>query len=185
MQEIWKDVVGYEGLYQVSNLGRVKSLDKNIKVKIRNQNSVIKRGKILKPNNNNNSGYYKITLSKNGISKVFSVHRLVAETFISNPQNKPCVNHIDGNKLNNDINNLEWTTAKENTIHAFKNGFCENMIKSLSKKVKQYDENFNLLKEWSSFHEIERETGMSATYICRVCKNQNKAYNFYWRYSNE
>jgi uncharacterized protein YerC len=184
--ETWKDIEGYEGLYQVSNLGRIKSFDKTIMVKIKNQNIVTKKGKILKPNNNNNSGYNKVTLSKEGTNKPFTIHRLVAKAFIDNPENKPFVNHKDGNKLNNCVSNLEWVSLKENTQHAFENGLCDEMIKKFSKKVKQYDNNYNFIKEWNSFHEIERETGMSATYICRVCKSpNNKAYGFYWRYSDE
>lgn len=100
MQEIWKDIVGYEGLYQVSNMGRVRSLKRNI---------------ILKPTSDmNGKGYYFVNLKRGNPKKI---HRLVAKAFIPNPDNKPEVNHIDGNTKNNKIDNLEWCTHQENCVH--------------------------------------------------------------------
>lgn len=106
MKEIWKDIAGYEGLYQVSNFGRVKSLNYN------------KTGisKCLVPKKNNS--YNMVCLCKGGVHKYVSIHRLVANAFIPNPENKLEVNHIDGNKSNNLISNLEWVTSSENTRHA-------------------------------------------------------------------
>ena len=100
--EVWKDIPDYEGLYQVSNLGRIKSLNFN------------KTGKekIMKPRTGNR--YYMIALWKNGIRKDYLLHRIVAETFIPNPENKPFINHKDENCFNNSINNLMWCTHKEN-----------------------------------------------------------------------
>ena len=99
-KEVWKDVVGYEGLYEVSNLGRVKSLRRNI----------IMKQKIVK-------GYNMLTLTKAGKQKGETVSRLVGRAFIPNPENKPQINHIDENKQNNHVDNLEWVTAKENANH--------------------------------------------------------------------
>ena len=99
-KEIWKDIDGYEGLYQVSNLGRVKSLHHN-------------KEKILK-GSYNSKGYYFVKLCKNGISKSIFVHRLVAQEFIPNPDNLPIVNHKDENPRNNNVDNLEWCTQKYN-----------------------------------------------------------------------
>ena len=116
--EEWKDIKGYEGIYQVSNLGRIKSLER-----IDNSNHKVK-GKILKiiPENR---GYSVVNLCKDGKCKTYKVHRLVAIAFLENPDNKPQVNHIDGNKKNNSILNLEWVTAEENINHAWDTGLSK------------------------------------------------------------
>lgn len=113
--EIWKDIEGYEGLYQVSNLGRVKSLKFN-KIKILSQGI-------------SGSGYKIVSLSKENQRKIFLVHRLVAMVFIKNPNNYPCINHKDENKLNNLANNLEWCTHRYNCNY-------KNHNKNLSKSLK-------------------------------------------------
>lgn len=107
MEEIRKDIAGYGGLYRVSNLGRVYSYPRNGTT-----------GGIRTLTNMN--GYLRVPLKKNGVTFNAGVHRLVAQAFISNPENKPTVNHKDGNKLNNCVDNLEWATDKEQLIHSFK-----------------------------------------------------------------
>ena len=116
--EIWKDVVGYEGHYMVSNLGRVKS------IKIHNSHGTVmkERRNKLKKVYINERGYCKVSVIINSQSKRVSVHRLVAMAFITNPENKPQVNHIDGIRNNNYVENLEWCTATENVRHAWDNG---------------------------------------------------------------
>ena len=114
MEEVWKDIPEYEGLYQVSNLGNVKSLNRGV---LQNGSIRLLKGVILKKNKHR-KGYQYIYLCKNGKTKFWLVHRLVAFVFIENTNKKPCVNHIDGNKINNKIENLEWCTHKENTQHA-------------------------------------------------------------------
>ena len=109
--EIFKRITGYEGLYEISNIGRVKSLKKYRS----------KRDIIMKPTINT-CGYFIVTLCINGTKKIKRVNRLVAIEFIPNPENKPEVNHKEGNKLDNRDFMLEWTTAKENTQHSFDNG---------------------------------------------------------------
>ena len=104
MEEVWKDILEYEGLYQISNLGRVKN----------NKNLIMKNR--ITPN-----GYYKIALSKDGICKHYNIHRLLAIAFIPNPDNKPYVDHIDINKKNNDLSNLRWVTNSENVINRKQN----------------------------------------------------------------
>ena len=114
MEEIWKDIKGYEGLYQVSNLGRVRSLKHRGKNEIR-----IRKIRIRKDN------YMDISLYKNGKAKYELIHRLVAEYFVYNPKKYKYVNHKDGNKHNNIYTNLEWVTASENTQHAYENGLID------------------------------------------------------------
>jgi hypothetical protein len=106
MEEIWKDIKNYEGLYQVSSFGNIKN---------------IRTARILRLGLSSN-GYYTVTLCNKSINKTFYVHRLIAETFLPNSLNKSTINHIDGNKINNDLSNLEWATQAENNRHAFKTG---------------------------------------------------------------
>lgn len=110
MNEVWKDIKGYEGKYQVSDTGKVRSLDYHRQEKVKEL--------ALK----NSRGYYIVGLTMFSKKKFYSVHRLVANAFIPNGQNLPQVNHIDCNKANNNVSNLEWVTEKENTIHAIGNG---------------------------------------------------------------
>lgn len=111
--ETWKDIKGYEGLYQVSNLGRIKSLEREIFHPLTNT-YVLHPEQILKISKGKRDRYYLVGLHQNGKLKTFSVHRLVAIAFIPNPDNKPQIDHIDGNKINNVVENLRWCTAKEN-----------------------------------------------------------------------
>ena len=127
MQEIWKDIPDYEGLYQVSNLGRVKSLTR--KYKTRKNNECIKSPSIA------GKGYYRISLCKNGNIKYYYIHQLVAKTFIDNPNNYKLVNHKDENKLNNYVNNLEWCDNKYNIN--YKNGNIKRLLSRLQYYMKQ------------------------------------------------
>ena len=115
MDEIWKEIKGYEGKYQVSNMGRVRSIPHEI---VTQWGKYLTKGKILTPRVSN-TGYLRVHLSiTRKTSKTISVHRLVAEAFIDNPFNLPEVNHIDGNKENNSVSNLEWCTGEYNRKHA-------------------------------------------------------------------
>lgn len=140
MIEEWKNVKGYEGLYKISNLGRVKN----------------KYNKIL--NGHVTKGYVRIALSKNRKVKTTSIHRLVAEHFIDNSTNKPYVNHIDGDKQNNNVNNLEWCTQLENVHHAIKNGLL-NQRGENAKRHKLTQENVDFIRT----HYIPRDKKYSAT----------------------
>lgn len=117
MDEIWKPIPGYEGYYEVSNLGRVKSLGRYV---FRDLYKYYRKERIRSPYVN--QGYLSITLNKDKSEKTYAVHRLVALAFIPNPDNKPAINHIDGNKQNNCVTNLEWVTSAENSSHAVRTG---------------------------------------------------------------
>ena len=171
MEEIFKDIKGYDGLYQVSNLGKIKSLNYNRTGK----------EKLLKQNINSNN-YFKITLSKNNVRKNYCTHVLVAKTFIENPNRLPCINHIDGNKQNNHIDNLEWVTYKQNTEHAYK----RNLMKHFKVKVIQYDKNMNVIKIWNSITEASMNVNTSKMNIIKCCKGINKtAKGYIWKYLKE
>ena len=119
--EIWRDIKGYKGYYQISNLGRIKSLQRKVPVNRKGQKTFLKtvKERILKQKTNK-YGYKVVDLRRNGHDHRL-VHRLVAQMFIPNPENKPVVNHLDGNKINNNATNLEWATVSENTQHSYDN----------------------------------------------------------------
>ena len=130
MEEIWKDVKGYDG-YQVSNLGRVRTFNKITSNK--RYSTRIWKDRILKPREDIKNRSLSVNLWKDGKSRSCLIHRLVAEAFIPNPDNKPEVNHIDGDRHNNNFNNLEWVTKQENIQHAFRTGLYSCQIKIIIK----------------------------------------------------
>lgn len=125
--EIWKPVIGFEGIYEVSNKGRVRSLDRSVFIKKNHKNASYNRSKkgAQVKGRPDKDGYLCIYLGYEGGGRYKKVHRLVAEAFVKNPQGKKYVNHIDGNKTNNIVENLSWVTAKENTVHALSNGLIK------------------------------------------------------------
>ena len=172
MKEIWKDIAGYEGLYQVSNLGRIKSLDKRIPSKLRNQVYTVKKGKMLVPNCNNNSGYFKVRLTKEGKTFNCLVHRLVAEAFLQNNDNKPQVNHKDGNKLNNKVENLEWSTNKENRKHALANNLHVCGEKCTWSKLTEENVIFIRANKDASAKELAEKFNVSVSTIKDIINNR-------------
>ena len=137
--------------------------------------------KILKPEIIK-GGYLRVVLMKDSKYKHFSVHRIVAQLFIPNPENKPEVNHKDGNKQNNFVENLEWVTSKENIIHSYKTG----LNKGSGRMVMQYDLQGNFIKEWSKIRDVEEQLNICHQDISRCCKKKRKtAGGFIWRYKKE
>lgn len=192
MREIWKDIKEYEGLYQVSNLGNIKSLNRTIE----NKGSIGGEYRIKEKNRAqtiSKTGYYICTLYKKGKGRTFKVHRLIAEVFIDNPDNLPIINHKDGNKLNNSIDNLEWCDYSHNNKEAYKQGLKEKNLKWIiecnkrkRKKVNQYDLNNNLIKQYKSIHEAENETKVHHINIIKVCKGERiTAGGYKWKYAEE
>ena len=170
-KEYWKPVVGYEGLYEVSNWGRVKSVNYNHTGK----------EKILKQNQIKN-GYKSVMLYKDGNGKNYLVHRLVAEAFLPNPNDYKEVNHKDENKLNNSVDNLEWCTNEYNHNYGTIN---ERISQSQSKPVLQYDLEGNFIKEWKSVTECCRN-GYNQGHVGACCRDERKTHKgFIWEYKNE
>ena len=189
--EIWKDVKGFEGYYQVSNYGNIKSLTRFDGIRER-QGQEIKQS--LKYN-----GYLQVGLRKNSERKFFSVHRLVAIHFLDNPEAKPQVNHIDCNKQNNNINNLEWVTSKENLYHAKINGLRNNMPKGenhpsfgkfaenskTAKPVIRYDRKTGKTKLYKA-KVLAKDDGFDVTSISKCCHRKLKTHKGYeWYFAED
>lgn len=174
-EEIWKDIKGFEGLYQVSSFGNVRSLERTL------NNGNQWKGRLLKQELNH--GYKRVLLCKNGKKQHFRVHKLVAMVFVPNPNNYTIVNHIDEDKTHNYYTNLEWCTAKYNSNY----GNCKYKIaKKLSKPVLQFTTNGVLVGRYSSLSDVGRKTGYGIGYISQCCNGKyNTAYDYVWRYVDD
>lgn len=175
-KEIWRDIPNFEGHYQVSNLGRVKSLY------FRNGQGIIpNREKILTPLNSR--GYLRVRLCECAVRNLFSVHRLVAETFIPNAENKPCVNHINGIKTDNRVENLEWCTYSENEQHS---RYVLGKQPINKKKVNQYDLEGNFIKQYESIADAGKSLNKKYSLISTCCSGKIKtAYGYKWKFTKE
>lgn len=169
MKEEYRDIAGYEGLYQVSNYGNIKRLG----------NNKTKKEKILKQKID--GGYLRVGLSKNNKQKYYLVHRLVAQAFIPNPDGKEQVNHINGIKSDNNVSNLEWVTCSENMIHAFRTGL--HSIDSFQLECAREHSNKTKSKQvicittgifYESVREAERQTGVASSSISNCCRGKIK-----------
>lgn len=175
--EEWRDAAGYEGLYQVSDQGRVKSLERTYIDKSGRKQTVKER--ILKPFLTK-KGYLLVGLHNGGKRKTFKVHRLVCTAFHENPENKPCVNHINEDKTDNRAVNLEWCTVKENNNYGSRN---ERSAKNRSKSVGQYSLDGKLIKIWPSTIEVQRQMEFDNGNIGKAARGKLKtSYGFVWRY---
>lgn len=176
MKEIWKDVVWYEWLYQVSDLGKVKSLNYN----------KTKREKILN-GSTTRDWYLRVCLTKNLIEKTHAIHRLVLSSFILNINNKPQINHKNGIKSDNRVENLEWCTAGENIRYSYSNLNRKSVNRGkiwinnhCSKRIKQFNKDGNFIKLWYWTGEIKRCLRFDRSAITACCNNKKHRKSAYW-----
>lgn len=174
MQEIWKDIKGFEGYYQVSNFGNVKSLYRIVK-RGTNYKSVNER--ILRPYFH--GGYPEVVLTISGNKRTFPIHRLVAEAFIPNPNNLPIINHKDENPSNNCVDNLEWCTYSYNLSY---NNIRVKSAISKRKAIRQYTKDGIFIKEWSHAREAAEALNLNKRAIYECCKGRCKTSGGYiWK----
>ena len=174
MTEIWLPIEGYENLYEVSNLGRVRRIESFVNCKAGSKRKV--SGKILKPRTNT-CGYLMVRLSKNGIWRDFLLHRLVSAAFIPNPNNLPQVNHLSEDKLNNSVENLEWCTAKENNNYGTR-------TKRASEKLQKPVLCVELNQIFPSLTEAARQLCLSVENLSRVLAGRSKtAGGYHWEFA--
>ena len=169
--EEWKPIPGYEGMYEVSSYGRVRSYKQQ-------------KERILSPGKDG-SGYYFVNLCKDGKVKMCTIHRLVAEAFIPNPINFPVVNHKDETRTNNYFENLEWCTQAYNLAYGTR---LQRVAEKHSIPVVQFDKNGNFVAEYKSIIEAARRTGIATTHICNCCQHKPGHYSaggFIWIYKSE
>lgn len=179
--EKWKDVVGFEGLYLVSENGKIKSISRSHKMKTKS-GEVVDRwrvGRTMRQYSSGKGGYYKVVLSRDGIRHRLFVHRIVADAFVPNLRNAPVVNHKDGDKKNNCADNLEWCTQAHNLRHAADVGLRN--LHAGKKPVAQYDMDGNLIKIWDSCTDASNELGGCLQNIWQCAKGKTRtAYGFKW-----
>lgn len=169
---MWKDIKNFEGYYEVNTKGEIRSIER--KVNYRNNKQRVIKSKIKKQTLNS-KGYLKVSLWKDNKSKTMEVQRIVAETFIENTMNKSQVNHIDGDKTNNKVENLEWCSPKENSLHR------TNILKHGIVRVNQFNLDGKYINTYESIKKAAKENGIKPCSISNVinCK-KNTAGGYYW-----
>lgn len=169
MKEIWKNIPGYEGLYWASNLGSIRSVNR-----------------VLKPSKHRD-GYLKVVLCLKGVHKTYQVHRLIASAFIPNPDNLPQINHIDEDKANNHVDNLEWCSMDYNIHYGTEQIRCRNRgLPSNTKPVSQYSLDGELIARYPSIMEAERRTGINSSNINSCARHiHHQMGGYVWRFDGE
>ena len=172
--EVWQDIPDYEGYYQVSTYGRVRTTERKV-WNGRGYYTIEEKIKTLSPNR----GYLQVKLSKDSTDKMFLVHRLVALTFLPNPYNYPCINHKDEKPINNNIDNLEWCTVAYNNAY---NGRNERISRKMGRGVQQFKDGV-FIKEYHSCKQAARELGIFQTHISECARGIRSSYGGYeWKY---
>ena len=173
--EIWRDIPGYEGMYQASSMGNIRSVDRVILVGTRKHK---RHGKVLVPRMAGK--YLQVNLSCNGKRKMLLVHRLVALTFIPNPHGLPEVNHKDENPLNNSVFNIEWCDKRYNLNYGNRIG---KIKRCLYKPIVQLTQTNDVVKVWQSAIEVNEKNNWSRASISMCCRGKRKtAYGYKWEY---
>jgi hypothetical protein len=179
-KEIWKDIIDYDGHYQASNLGRIKSVKRYVNRGFNNDLKTVPEK--IRQQSIDKDGYLTIRLHINGIRKNYFVHRLIAEAFLENTENKSQVNHIDGNKKNCYLTNLEWVTQSENIKHSYSIGARSPSGGAIAyKPIIQKDMNGNILRNYKSIREAKNETKVNNISACLKGKYTH-AGNYKWEY---
>ena len=195
-EEVWKPIEGYEGLYEVSDKGNVRSLDRYVYT---GAAGMVRRKGVFMKQQTNKKGYKTVMLHDSSRVRSTTVHRLVAEAFIPNPDNKSQVNHIDTDKTNNSVSNLEWNTQEENMAHAKKHNLFKNktekQIKACAKNLEKayikrrrpvdmYTLDGHYIKTFESIRKASAETNTSGSHITSVCKGYRGSSGGYkWKYT--
>lgn len=180
MEEIWRPIPDYEGIYEVSNLGRIKSLERTKKSRNGTVQKVAEKIRALSYGTKGDS-YAYVVLSKNGKNKTFLVHRIVAQVFLENPNDLPIINHKDENKRNDSVDNLEWCDYSYN--NTYRNIHLKRDLSNVCRKIIQYDLDMNEIKRWDSVVSVEKELNLKSENILKCCKGDRiHCGGFKWRY---
>lgn len=195
MNEIWKPIKGYEGYYEASNLGNIRSVDRVILSTaniLHTEHKQLRRGRVLKQGNGR-KGYKIVVLQRDGQKRTMYTHRIIAMTFVENPYNKPCIDHINGVCTDNRAENLRWCTQKENinnpnTVYKNLDTLKQNALTNCkAKTILQLDkDSLEVIQEILPKSSYFKDMGYVRAYITSACRNRNKnAYGYKWAFKDD